>query len=240
MAPQPPRALLLTRPQPAARRFLEQVRAASGQPVACVISPLIEVVAVPWDGDLSHVAALILTSQNALSALAGRIPPGLRAWCVGDATARAAQAMGLDARSAGGDAEGLVAAIRASGEPGPCLHLRGDPSRGDIAARLTAAGIPTQYCVVYRQAALPLSADARRLLQGTAPVVVPVFSPETAAHLTGQGPFAAPLHLVAISAATAAVLALLGGVRMLVADRPDGPAMVRATLDQLRDPSPKG
>ena len=83
----------------------------------------------------------------------------------------------------------------------------------------------------------PLTADARAVLAGDAPVLLPVFSPRTAALLASAGPFAAPLHLVAMSGAVDAALGGLPCASRTVAARPDARAMAAACLARMNLPN---
>ncbi len=230
--------LLLTRPAEAAARFL----AALDTPVRAEISPLIEIVPLSARWADGPVAALILTSENAAAIATDMgFAAGLTAYCVGDQTARAADAAGLRPFSASGDAGALIALILSHHPQGRLLHLRGEHARGDIAPQLQKAGVNCVERVVYRQLEMGLSDPAKVLLSGTVPVIAPLFSPRTATILAGQGPFEAPLHVIAISDAVTAATTSLGPVTVDVAERPDGAAMIRATLSRLRamatDPS---
>jgi uroporphyrinogen-III synthase len=90
--------------------------------------------------------------------------------------------------------------------------------------------------VVYDQRAVPLTNEARRLLAGDRAVVVPLFSPRSADLLLAQGPFAAPLRVAALSPAVAARAEGLCPERMVVAERPDGVAMMDAVASLIADP----
>lgn len=241
MTPQSrPLPVLLTRPAAQADRFAADLRARFGGAVEPVASPLMEpeFLLPDWpDGDYS---CLILTSETGVEAAvrlreAGRTLPR-RAICVGDRTAAVARAAGFDAQSAQGDAEAVIALILGNDDPGPFLHLRGKDARGDIAPRLAAKGRPAVAAVVYDQRAAPLSSEARRLLAGERPVLVPLFSPRSADLLVAQGPFSAPLLVVALSPAVASRAEALGARRVLVAERPDGAAMMEVIATLIRDP----
>jgi uroporphyrinogen-III synthase len=221
--------LLLTRPETAARRFLAELEVAAGRHLRAVISPLLRIDEMTPPRPATPPAALILTSERGALGAARMGYAGLPAWCVGPRTAQAARAVGLEPRAGGGTAETILAAILAAPEEGPLLHLRGDHQRGDLPARLRAAGRDCGDAVVYAQTACPLSAEARALLDGAVPVVAPVFSPRSAALLAECAPVAAPLALVAISAAAARPLAPLGGV-VTRATHPEAIAMIDATL----------
>ncbi|NAZ37802.1 uroporphyrinogen-III synthase [Rubellimicrobium sp. CFH 75288] len=220
--------LLVTRPEPAARRFLEALRVLRGGRLPrAVLSPALRI--RPLEVRLPLVpAGLILTSENG----AARVPDfglaGLPAWCVGPRTRAVAEQAGLGAREAGPDAEALVAALVAERPAGPLLHLRGEQARGDVVARLREAGLAAEEAVVYRQEALAPSAEARAVLEGTRPTVLPLFSPRSAAVVAGWGS-RAPLHLVAMSPAVAEAAAGLPHRSLRLAARPDGEAMLRAT-----------
>lgn len=216
--------LLLTRPEPAARRFMAQL----GLAVETVVAPLmrierLEVAPVP-----AGLTAIILTSENGALA-AGRIS-GLpaRAYCVGDRTAEAASAAGFEPISAKGEAEALVRLILSQGESGPLLHIRGEHVRGKVAERLNAAGVTTREVVAYRQPSMALLPGGLAVLVGKRPVILPLFSPRTVTILAQYGPFAAPLHIVPISQAVADLAEALRPKTMVQADSPDAAAMVRA------------
>jgi uroporphyrinogen-III synthase len=206
-----------------------------------VISPLMvpEYLSPDWpDEDYSTV---ILTSETGveaaarLRALGRRLPK--RAICVGDRTAAVARGAGFDATSAQGDAEVLIALILQGDDPGPFLHLRGRDARGDIAPRLAAKGRPAHAAIVYQQVAQPLNAQARALLEGADPVIIPLFSPRSAALLADFGPFSAPLLLAAISPAAAETATILVARRLELAARPDASAMLDAVEKLIPDPA---
>jgi uroporphyrinogen-III synthase len=88
--------------------------------------------------------------------------------------------------------------------------------------------------VVYDQQAQPLTDAALRRLAANGPVVVPLFSPRTAKLFSAAGPFAAPLHLIAMSDAVAEAAGLIDATSITVAAEPTQPAMVAATASALR------
>lgn len=232
----PPPLLLLTRPADAAARFAAEWRARVGAEAPVLIAPVTEIRALPPERDPGGYRVLIFTSANGVSA-AGRPARGQAAWCVGRRTAEAAAAAGFRARAAGGDAEALIAAIRVSGDSGPFLHLRGREARVAVAARLRAAGMKCDEAVVYEQRPLPLSEAALACLAGPAPVLLPLFSANSASRLAaaiGAGGARAPLRLAAISHAAASAWDGPAPARLLVARRPDAPAMLE-TLQLLAE-----
>ena len=219
--------LLLTRPEGDARRFEVRVRALAPGAWRGVIAPLIEIVPLAEPAEPDGVP--IFTSAHAVRfAGPGR---GRFAWCVGPRTAAVARAAGWAPREGGGDAQALLAAILAA-PPEPLLHLRGVHARVALSERLRAAGREAAERVVYDQRALGLTAEARGVLDGAAPVVAPAFSPRGAALLADAvGNPSAPFRVIAVSAAAAEPLRRWSPV---VAARPDGEAMAETTATLLR------
>jgi uroporphyrinogen-III synthase len=225
--------LLLTRPQAQAERFALAARSRLGV-LNVVISPLIEIVPRSKVVVPKGVAGLIFTSENGLAAFAAlSARRGLPVWCVGGRTAAAARAAGFDrvrsAGPAGGDAEALLRLLLADAPRGPLLHLRGAHARGDLAARLTAAGLPCDEAVIYDQRALGLNAPARAALSGAGTVLLPLFSPRSVRlFLDDCGVVGARLVPVAISSAAAAPWQAVRPEPVTVAARPDAAAMLDA------------
>ncbi|MBL8562803.1 MAG: uroporphyrinogen-III synthase [Gemmobacter sp.] len=212
--------LIVTRPEPGGAAFAARL----GQPA--ILSPLMapEFLAPP----LPPARALILTSATAvegLRRLGEPLPP--LAFCVGDATAQAAQALGLQTESAAGDAEALLGLLLARRPEGPLLHVCGTKTRGNLAARLGAAGLPCTKCVIYDQRPRPLVPEAVAALHGPGPVILPVFSPRSAALLAAELArvgATAPLWVAAISEAAAAPLRGRAA-RLVIAPQPEARAM---------------
>jgi uroporphyrinogen-III synthase len=233
----PPR-ILLTRPVAQSQRFARELRAAVPFAVQVTIAPLMTPILLSDAVPTGAVAALIFTSETGVQAYAAqpvRIAP--MAYCVGNRTAQAARAIGLRVVSADGDAEALIALIRARAPAGPLLHLRGQDARGDIAPRLTAAGVKTRAAVVYDQQPSPLTPAARRLLRGRDPVMVPLFSPRSARlFMAGMEPLA-PLRIVAMSRAVADAIDPARATDMVVAQHPTSDSMVATIRDLLMHPS---
>lgn len=227
---QPPR-LLVTRPPQDAARFIAGLEARGQAPTGVIVSPVASFVhanTAPFPG---NVAGIVLTSAHALKAPQVRsLTAGLAAFCVGDRTAEAAASLGFDAVSARGDADALVHLVLASDTMGPLVHPHGTHTRGNVAERLTAAGVACTGVEVYRQVARPLSDAAMTALRGDAPMIVPLFSPRSAQIFATQGPFSAPLHIVAMSDAVAMAAAPLNPLSVAVARTPNQRAMIDATL----------
>lgn len=225
--------LLLTRPQAQAERFAAACQDVFDGRVEIMIAPMQEIVLSPLPR-ITPGAMLIFTSENGVRAyVAGAGRKGARAYCVGDRTAQAARAAGLDARSAGGAAGDLLALIRAEAPSAPLVHLHGQHVRGQIIDSLRADGHDATGHVVYEQRPLPLSDPARAALTGAARVLVPLFSPRSAALFAEALPAGAEPRLVCISAATREALPPRMQARALVADQPTGAAMLNAMARQL-------
>lgn len=247
-----PVPVLLTRPEPQARRFAAQLADRFGPGVAALITPLMrtQFLAPVWPQ--GRASGLILTSETGVRAAAdlrraGADLPGF-AWCVGERTAQAAREAGFAATAGWGDADHLVDLITRQTGPGsitdPLWHLCGVDRRGDVAGRLTRAGIPTQAIPVYRQDPQPLTVAALAVLAQPGPVIVPLFSPRSTRLFADAVGAAAPavraaLWLAPISMAAAGAdpdqPAVLHPARLEIAERPDASAMLDAIGRLLHD-----
>lgn len=220
--------ILLTRPEPQSRRFAARLAEVCDLPV--LVAPLMQVRFLAPNLDEVPYQGLIFTSETGVQAslpLAANLPR--RAYCVGRRTAEVAAAAGFDATSADGDAAALAAMLLAAPPPGPVLHLRGAETRGGLAETLTKGGLVTHEAIVYDQESRPLDPAARTLLQGTEPVILPLFSPRSARLAAAEMPQPhAPLWVVALSPAVADAAAALRPVRRETARRPDADAMLAA------------
>lgn len=207
-----------------------------GDEAPVLIAPVVTIEVLPGVPSLDGVSGVIFTSETAVAALAAE-GAGRRAWCVGPRTAAVARAHGFDKRAAEGDAESLVAAILASGETGPLLHVRGREARGEVAARLSAAGIPCSEHVAYVQRTRPLDPAAQALLADDTPVLVALFSPNSATRLGEAAAGArAPLLVAAMSEAVAAAWTGPAPRALVVAELPEAGAMLDTLAALSRTP----
>ncbi|WP_171006885.1 uroporphyrinogen-III synthase [Shimia litoralis] len=225
----PDPTILLTRPLGASLAFRDSLRDA-GILSPVEISPVLSITSMLSEPP-TKMSGAIFTSKNGVQFAE---PQDLPCWCVGDSTAQVASQRGWQAVSASGDAEALIKRILADAPAGPLVHFRGEHARGDIAARLTAQGVPTQETEVYRQSPLPLTQNAIEILNGNIPVVLPLFSPRSARLIAKLGPFLAPVHAVAISADTAQGVDALSLKTCDIAGAPDAKSMI-ATIRQTLD-----
>lgn len=218
--------LLMTRPRNGSDRFLSILPKDVRARITICHAPLIRIEPLGGDIDLAGVAGVIFSSANGVAAAATQSEwRDLPAYCVGGATTKAAQQAGWSARMLGPTADALVAALLQAAVPGPLLHLTGVHTRGNVAQRLTNAGLATHRQPVYDQQLLPFSEQVKALVGGSQPVIAPIFSPRTARHFVGQCPKIAHLYLIAISPAAAKPLSNMPCSALTVAARPDAAAM---------------
>ncbi|MET4127767.1 uroporphyrinogen-III synthase [Roseovarius sp. MBR-6] len=224
--------LLITRPEPEASRMAERLRA-RWPGVGMVVSPLMR---IAYRGELPAMTGretLIFTSRNGVEGFC-RLTPGrnLRAYAVGEATAETARARGFEAIAAEGDAASLLALIAREGARGPFLHPRGEHVAADIAGALRAQGSEAADVVVYAQEARPLSPEARSVLDGDAPVILPLMSPRNGLlFFADAGTIRAPLLVAAMSRNVADTVPEGAATRLIVAKTPDMAALCAALHD---------
>ena len=174
--------VLITRPRAEAE---ELARTLQARGYRALIGPVLTVEPIP-DAvpDLTGVQALVLTSANAVPALAAT-DPGRPVFVIGAATARAARAAGCrDVRPAAGDGASLARLIieQCRPERGALLHLAGTEVRPELAEALAAAGFELRRQAVYRVlAADRLAASVIDAIRARAVDAVLLFSPRSAA-----------------------------------------------------------
>lgn len=232
--------VLITRPQPQAARFADQVRAAFGDTVDPVLSPLLAPRFLVPDLPEGRFGAVVLTSETGVQAAVdlrsrGASLPGL-AFCVGDHTADIARTLGFAAQSAAGDVIDLLELLARNPQDAPFLHLRGQKTAGNLLVGLRAKGIAAQDCVIYAQDEKPLSAQSFALVASQHAVCVPLFSPRSARLFVAavQGhPVRARLLIAAISQAVARSLPDGFADAITIADQPDAASML-GVIGQFR------
>ena len=213
--------ILLTRPLAAARSFEKQL---GDLRLKTLVSPVQAIEPLEFCVP-SDMKGAIFTSRNGVEAVKGQPLP---CWCVGAATMQAAEKSGWLAKSADGDVEALLRRILADTPVGPLVHFRGQFARGNLAERLREEGISAQEVVAYKQVSQPLNKAAKLALEQKKPVILPLFSPRSAAQLVQQGPFAAPLYVVAMSDAVASEAMALDPDSLVIAKAPDAKSMIAA------------
>lgn len=226
--------LLMTRPRVAAERFIQALPATLKHRVSVCYSPLLEILPVNAEIDLTRVKGVIFTSVNGVSSTLGLTPPcGLVAYCVGKATADAASQAGWSAKMMGETARELIDTMLASRAVGPLLHLSGQHVRGDIAGELTNAGCLVRRLVVYDQKLLELTESAQVLIHEGGRIIAPMFSARTARHFFEQCPQDARLHVIALSPAVAKPLSNMPNLTVTLCNRPDTDNMKREVENVL-------
>ncbi len=221
----------MTRPLSSAQRFVadlpDEVRAS----VDVIFAPLMEIISIPGEGATADVKALIFSSANGVDAAIGRVTTDLPTYCVGERTTQKAVEAGWDAKCLGKTADELVEALIGLSPPAPILHLHGCNTRGDVATRLSVAGLPCRGQAIYDQRLLPLGEDAMRAIRSHHAVIVPLFSPRTAQHFAEICPDASNLHLIALSHAVAEPLKVLNCRDLQVCTSPDAAAVTAMVRD---------
>jgi uroporphyrinogen-III synthase len=150
------------------------------------------------------------------------------AYCVGRSTAAAARAAGLDARSADGNAEDLVAAVLSDAPNGRLVYIRGVDTSGDVANMLISNNIPTLSLQVYVQKTVPFERESLALLRQNTRIILPLFSPRSARIFREAMPTdaRADLYIVAMSDAVAQAADGIPHGSLVVAAQPDSAAML--------------
>ena len=215
--------LLMTRPETSSHRFITQLTQ-SGVVLEYCISPALSIVPVTHDIDPSSFGAVIFTSQNGVTH--GPHGSGRLAYCVGDQTAEAARTKGYEVLSADGAAEDLIDLVARHAPDHSLVHIRGTHSRGRIAQSLTTMGFPCEDVIVYDQIDRPLSPEAQRLLAGGKPVILPLFSPRSAAIVGQQVQLGQHHHIIALSDAVSEAFGVKKRASIQVAAKPTLEAMI--------------
>lgn len=226
-----PTTVLISRPKGDADT-LKQAILSIDRSVQVVLAPAIEIVPVTYDAHNEAFDALLLTSKHAASA-AAIIAPDLPTLCVGDATALAASALGLNAVSAMGTAQDLIALVQKSAVS-KVLYLRGAHVHMDLENTLNSAGIETKSLIVYQQHACAFLPQVHRDISKMKSLLVPVYSARSAQIVSKNlDGFKGQVTLVAIS--KAAAMGWFGAAphHISYAEAPNSEAMLAAIASQL-------
>jgi uroporphyrinogen-III synthase len=225
--------LLVTRPEPDAARLKARLENLG---LEATVEPLVNITFNKTDDiDLSEAQALIVTSRNALRALAARpgsleIARALPAFAVGEATAGDARALGFAAVVAGaGTFYDLVPQIVSMLDPsqGLIVHLAGDTLAGDLKGELEAHGFRVNQPVVYRTESSTRLTDATIEQMATGEIEgVILLSPRTAtvyAELVARHGLIRSVREIlhfCLSNSVARQLRAIGTIRIEIASRP--------------------
>ena len=219
----------MTRPRRASEAFLAGLPDPVLHRFQPLFSPLIEIVDLKAQVTLTERDAAIFTSANGVHA--APLGEGRTAYCVGAATTAAAQSRGWNATQSGTDANSLVAALTSLKPRQTLFHLSGLHTRGDIAARLGATGLKVQNIALYDQQLCDLTNEATQILLREKRVVVPLFSPRTAAQFVQVAPRTTSVHAIALSPAVSDALGPGEFAAVTIAARPDAQAMGNALAE---------
>lgn len=231
--------VILTRPKVQSERFAAHLDAAFGAPLTYLIAPLMEIVPVACDPVEQDCAHVVFTSVNGVDQAARlQVPKTAVAWCVGDQTTQAAQALGFPTRNAKGSSANLIAMIRDAAPTGPMVHLRGAHASGRVVETLAAAGCDIAGIVTYQQQELPPPAHLTEALKTSDSFIVPLFSPRSARIFSAVALPATPLHLVAISDATRREITKHPHDNVFLAPSPDQAGMISAIMMAIDALSP--
>ena len=233
--------LLLTRPKEQGAGFAAAIAGQFGEKLRLIDSPLLAPrFFAPTFPSLPY-SAIILTSKTGVEGYRrlGEVKSSLPklVFCVGQSTADAARSQGLQPSIEAINAADLITQITHLRPDGPLLHLRGQDSRGDVAGNLNSAGIDTKSAIVYVQDPQPFTQEAVAVLQQSAPVIVPLFSPRTARIFTSELKRCcgiSPLLIVALSKEVASEATSLAA-QIKIAATPDADAVLDALSDLLSD-----
>lgn len=156
--------ILITRPEPEASAVAVRLQAAGH---SCLVSPLLTINRPAWSPPGAMPGAIILTSPRGASAFIAERFKTLPTYCVGQVTARAAQANGYGNivwPGSGRSAE-LIARLAADGTT-PCLWLSGEDVSTDMVAELKTHGVKVWRRVVYiAEPVAMFTAEALRALR---------------------------------------------------------------------------
>jgi len=225
------RSVLVTRPQPVAEEFAEQLRRAGYK---AYIAPMMEYVGVDADfGDIARYQALVFTSAQAVQIFSSQsLERRLPVLAVGDATALAVRKSGfIRVYSAQGDSTDVAALLRSQALPlglKKVLHLCSEDTPEDIASAVAGTGVEVVQRPVYKAAFLhTLPEDVVAALQRGAIDVVTMFSNRTAENFVkvladkNLHDATAQLEAICISDRVAATLETMPWRAIRVARKPD-------------------
>jgi uroporphyrinogen-III synthase len=188
--------VLVTRPREQAEATARRLEGLGHE---ALVAPLLTVTATGEPPPPGPFQALVVTSANAVPALAG-LTKALPVFAVGGRTAALVREAGFAAVTAAADAARLAASTACSARPGArLLHVAGRDHKPEPRASLEAAGFPVETWIAYEAVA------AREL-------------PEATAAALSAGTLDAALHYSARTAGTALALAKAAGVETAFLD----------------------
>jgi uroporphyrinogen-III synthase len=240
------RRVLVTRPQPGARRTAARLDAAGFAPF---VLPLTEI--VPLDATLPSrdIAALIVSSANAIRHAPAKFFSFFSdkpVFAVGDETAEAARAVGFaDVRSSAGDAADLARDVAARLPAGaPTAYLCGRVRLDTLEAQLAERGLDVLPVETYdTHERLPDHEELAALDAGGPIAAALVYSAKGAACVARlvsprAGTIFRSTAFICISPRVARELANVASGSVVAAETPDEDAMFDLLADPGHDPAP--
>lgn len=225
----PPR-VLVTRSEPGASETAQRLRQAGFAPVVESLFAIAPIDVTPPDFD-----ALAFTSANGVRRFA-RLSPRRDApvFCVGERTAQEAREAGYTrVVSSNAAVDALADLIQRDLAPGArLLHAGNEETRGDLAGRLSAAGLRADFLPIFRAVAVetPGPVLGAHLAGGAKIDAILIHSPRAASILTGFVSGMTVSALLSVAAISAAAAEPLTGfaTRLEIATAPDEPALISA------------
>lgn len=216
--------VLLTRPKASSDAFVAELSKIAGA-FEPLISPAFEIVAtdapvIPFEMAIFTSRAGVVHAPNGLGRLA---------YCVGEATAKAAHLAGYNARSAQGGAPELIAMILREQQHAALLHFRGEVSYGNIRDTLNNHGLTCSHAIVYRKSPCAPSRDFILGSRSMHSRIICLFSAETVSIIAEWPIEFSGLHVVAISQNVADAAQLLKPSSVTVSNAPTLGEMAAAT-----------
>jgi uroporphyrinogen-III synthase len=237
-------AVLVTRPHPDNEAT---ARALRERGFAAVLAPMLRFEPIDSGAIEADIAAVIVTSANALRAAEAELGPLLKLplFAVGEHTADEARRLGFaKVTSTDGDADKLRKRLRKAfkdKEAGPLLYLAGADLSRDLAGELAEDGFEVITRTTYRMVALSaLSPETREAFAANDVEAVLHYSQRSArafleaARADGVEISALAVPQCCISAHVAAILREAGAVRVVAAATPDENALLGALERALR------
>ncbi|WP_232367677.1 uroporphyrinogen-III synthase [Tritonibacter horizontis] len=221
----------MTRPRDANTRFLGLLPEDMLSRLAVIQSPLLDIVPVADGLDLNACSAVIFTSGEGVRVASEKTNLRPKAFCVGRRTTEYAHAAGWAADYVGAQSDDLVDWFLTNRPVGKFIHLHGECTRGKIAQRLAQSGLNCHDQVIYQQRLRNFTPEAMAAVTAQIPLIVPLFSPRTAAHFVSLCPDMSHLILIAMSDAVAEALPRLQSHSVHVSKAPTAIAMAELLRD---------
>ena len=231
--------VLVTRPETSAAKTAERLKAMGHEPILLPLSKAVHHPQAAADAFALPHSALILTSAEALRALAStasspEIDRNIQLFAVGAKTAAAAKAAGFGNIHVGsGDGTGLadLIALKLDKPDLPLLYLTGKPRAGSLESRLEEMGLPVRVAEIYDM--IPVEYPPEEIydrLRTRLPQVVLLYSRENAVRffeiVERHALSIAEIKILCISERTAEAVPAAFRPRTRIAESPDEIALL--------------